>query len=78
MAQEFEVTVRLRVSVEDSEALLAAAGADVLDALREDQLVAMQVALQALVRPPDVAQVPGVKWSGDGWHAQVHAEPLQG
>lgn len=77
MAHEFEVTVRLRLTVDGSGALVAAAGADVPEALREDRLVAMQVALQSLVQPPDVEQLPGVKWSGAGWNAQVTAEPLQ-
>jgi hypothetical protein len=79
MAQDFEVTVRLRLTVEDSAALLAAAGDEVPDALRDDALVAMQVALQSLVQPPAVEQLPGVsRWSGSGWHAQVSAVPLQG
>lgn len=77
MVQEFEVTVRLRLTVQDSEALVAAAGGEVPDALRDDQHVAMQVALQALVRRFDVELLPGVKWSSGGWHAQVRAEPLQ-
>lgn len=79
MGQDFEVTVRLRVTVEDPAALLAAAGDEVPAALRSDELVAIQAALQAVVRPPDVEQVPGIRgWRGLGWHAQVSAEPLQG
>ena len=78
MAQDFEVTVRLRLTVEDPAALLAAAGDAVPDALREDQLVALQSALQSLVVPPHVEQLPGVsRRSGPGWHAEVRAEPLQ-
>lgn len=79
MTQAFEVTVRLRLTVEDPQALLAAAGDGVPAALRADELVAVQAALQALVLPPDLEQVPGVRsWTGPGWHAQVSAEPFQG
>lgn len=79
MTQDFEVTVRLRLTVEDPQALLAAAGDGVPPALRADELVAVQAALQAVVVPPDLTQVPGVRsGTGPGWHAQVSAEPFQG
>lgn len=78
MAQDFEVTVRLRLTVNDPKALLAAAGDVVPEPLRDDHLVAMQVALQSLVVPPDVEQLPGVsRRSGPGWQSQVHAEALR-
>lgn len=78
MAQDFEVTVRLRLTVNDPQALLAAAGDVVPEPLRDDQLVAIQVALQSLVDPPDVEQLPGVSWrSSPGWRSQVQAEALQ-
>ena len=79
MGQDFEVTVRLRLTVDDPVALASAAGSEVPEALQGDALVAMQVALQSLVQPPAVEEIPGVsRWSGSGWHAQVSAVPLQG
>ncbi len=76
MSQNFEVTIRLRVTVEDQERLLQAAGEAVPEALCDDP-VALQIALQAVVRPPDVDGLPGAtRWTGLGWQTSVSAEPL--
>lgn len=79
MPEDYEVTVRVRLTVEDAEALLAAAGEDAPPELRHDRSVSVQSALEALVDPPDVERLPGVRrWSGEGWQAQVSAESLDG
>jgi hypothetical protein len=77
MSSDYEVTVTLRVTVEDAHALLAAAGEAVPDAARADRALAQGLALQALIAPPSAADVPGVRrWSGAGWHSSVEARPL--
>lgn len=78
MSQDFEVTLRVRLTVEDAATVLAAAGRAVPEDMRSDPDAALRMALQAIVRPPDVAALPGIRtWSGLGWVAQVGAEPLR-
>ncbi len=67
---EWVVTTTVRLVVSDERALLdaaKAAGGDAAD---------IQSALQTVVRPPAVADLPGVAERTDmTWHASVHASP---
>ncbi len=74
MADDYKVTVAMRVTVEDRAALLAAAGDAVPAAAREDEDLAVELALQAVVPVTVLTSMPGTRpWQGEGWHAQVSA-----
>ena len=70
------VTIRLRVDVHDSSALLAAAGAGVHRDF--DYPTNVQAALQEVLFPPDLRDVPGVRPAAVGWVASVEAAPAEG
>lgn len=77
MCGDYEVTVTLRVTVDDDQALLDAAGEAVPAAARADAALAAHLALQSLIAPPDVTDLPGVRqWTGLGWHYSVEAQPV--
>jgi hypothetical protein len=79
VADDYKVTVTMRVSVEDRTALLAAAGDAVPAAAREDEDLAVQIALQELVPIAVLTRLPGARlWQGNGWHAQVSASKWRG
>jgi hypothetical protein len=67
---EWAVTTTVRLVVADEGALLEAARAAGGDA------TSVQSALQTLIRPPDISDLPGVAQRKDlTWHASVHAAP---
>lgn len=77
MSGDYEVTVTLRVTVDDDQALLDAAGGAVPAVARADASLAAQLALQSLIAPPDVTDLPGVRqWTGLGWYSSVEARPV--
>ena len=76
MSDDFEVTIRVRLTVHDPGLLIAAARDGVPAILSKEPLMAVQAALQALVRLPDVDDLPGVHvWRGLGPSASVSAQP---
>lgn len=70
------VTIRLRVDVHDRAALIAAASPGVHPDFEYPTDV--QSALQEVIAPPDLAQVPGVRSAAVGWFASVEAAPAEG
>ena len=76
MSDDFEVAIRVRLTVHDPDLLIAAAGEGVPAVLSREPLMAMQSALQALVPLPGVDDLPGVRvWRGLGPSASVSAQP---
>ena len=70
------VTIRLRVDVHDAAALLAAAVPGVHPDFEYPTNV--QSALQEVISPPDLGEVPGVRAASIGWWAVVEAAPAEG
>ena len=76
MSDDFEVTIRVRLTVHNPDLLIAAAGEGAPALVSGEPLMATQSALQALVRLPVVDDLPGVRvWRGLGPSASVSAQP---
>lgn len=72
------VTIKMRVRVTDRDRLLQdlhKRDPRVVDVLAEEPGLALSLAVQESVRPPDVSGVPGLAPPGSGLHASVKAEP---
>lgn len=76
MKDPWIVTIRLRVDVHDRSALLAAAAPGVHPEFQYPTDV--QSALQEVIIPPDLDDVPGVRPAAVGWVASVEAAPAEG
>lgn len=72
---EYVVTIELRVVVSDPAALVAA-GANASSLVHPSMPDEMKVttALEALLAPPSLSAVPGVRPPGSGWTARTQAK----
>lgn len=76
--EDFLVTIKLRVRVTNPESLLAAArqrDPTLLDRLANEPALALSVAIQDAVPPPDVLLINGLSRPDDAMFASVKAEP---
>ena len=76
--EDFLVTIKLRVRVTDPESVLAAArrrDATLLDQLVDEPALALSVAIQDAVPPPNLRSITGLSLPGDATWASVKAEP---
>ena len=75
---DFLVTIKLRVQVTDAESILAAArrrDASLVDQLADEPGLALLMAIQDAVPPPDVHAIAGLSVANDATWASVKAEP---